>query len=383
MTPFSRRRWLAEASLLATLPHLLWSLEADEELVDFADADRFKVEIQPSHPRVKAFDLRTLANPIPPTEDFFVFHQTTVPEIDPLTWKLTVGGALEKPVTLTLPDLSRRPQQDLEFAIECSGNMPRPDTLNGQIGNARWRGINLASLLNACGLKADAREVVFFAADHIYDAAGKPVRPYGRSVFIQDALHEDAILATEMNGRPLSPEHGFPVRLILPGWYGMAQVKWLTRIEVIDRRYEGLQMSRNYHTFHALESGGDPLIMETSISRTRLKSVVARVSRRRRSAAWSYRVGGIAWGGTTPIDRVEIKVDSGAWQPTRLERRGKYAWQPWSFDWGTVQPGPHTLTSRAIDRDGRLQPTSAELTEAIRSARENHAQWERSIVIPA
>ena len=187
-----------------------------------------------------------------------------------------------------------------------------------------------------------------------------------------------------MNGQPLPPDHGFPLRLILPGWYGMAQIKWLTRIELIDRRYEGPHMSRNYHTLHVLPRADQgPIVTETSISRTRLKSVLARVTRRRRGEAWEYRLAGAAWGGGSEIERVEVRVDQGPWRKARIdERRGLHAWLMWSFDWSDARPGRHTLTSRAVDTGGRVQPSPAEWASAIKSARENNSQWEREIEIP-
>lgn len=387
MKPISRRRWLAEALALASLPRALAAAPGGEEFVDFSDYGDFTVELQAANPRVKFYDLRRLADPITPTAEFFVFHQTGLPEIDLRTWRLEVGGCVERPAAFTREELLRRfgPEREVEFTLECSGNLPRSHTMNGQVGNARWAGVSLAEVLRHCGIKPEAREVVFFGADQVRDSAGVAYGPHGRSVFVQDALEADAILATKMNGRPLPPEHGFPLRVILPGWYGMTQIKWLTRIELMDRRYEGPHMSRNYHTLHVLPgTSPEAIVAETSISRTRLKSVVARVTRRRRDGAWAYRVAGAAWGGPAPIERVEVSVDRGPWREARIEeRRGRYAWLLWTFDWEGARPGRHTLCSRAIDAVGRTQPSADEWSGTIRSARENNSQWEREIVLPA
>lgn len=386
MKSFTRRRWLMEALAVAAMPAVLKAMEPGEELIAFLDYNEFKSDRQAANPRVKCYDLRHLHEPVTPNAEFFVFHQTTVPAVEIDRWRLEIGGFVEQPASFTLAELAgvAGPSQEIEFTLECAGNLPRPEIMNGQIGHARWSGYNLAKLLNASRLKPEAREVVFFGADQVRDSAGVAYGPHGRSVFVQDALNSDAILATHMNGEPLPPEHGFPLRLILPGWYGMAQIKWLSRIEVMDRRYEGPHMSRNYHTLHVLPAKGEaPIVAETSISKTRLKSVVARVTRRRRDSIYLYKVSGAAWGGALPIERVELKVDDGAWFPVRIEaRRGKYGWLMWSHELTDLRPGRHTLISRAIDSRGAIQPSVNEWSSAIRSARENNAQWERIIEIP-
>ena len=335
---------------------------------------------------MKCFDLRRLRGPLTPTGEFFVFHQTTAPRVDLSTWRLDVAGLVERSVTFGMAELARiaGEKREFEFTLECAGNLPRPEIMNGQVGNARWSGFSLAAVLRHCGVKAEAREAVFFGADQVRDSAGVAHGPHARSVFVQDVLESDALLATHMNGEPLPVEHGFPLRLILPGWYGMAQIKWLTRIEFIDRRYEGPHMSRNYHTLHVLPAaGGEPIVLETSISKTRLKSVIARVTRRRLGPGWSYRVAGAAWGGAVPIERVEVSVDRGAWRPAQIdERRGQHAWVLWSLPALELPSGRHTLTSRAIDARGTVQPSPDVWLQGIRSARENHSQWERVIEIP-
>lgn len=387
MKRITRRRWLIDALALAGLPGALHALESGEEVIEFTDYKDFQIDRQAANPRVKCYDLRRLREPITPNEEFFVFHQTSVPSIDLANWKLEIGGFVEHPASYAMAELARvaGPVRELEFTLECSGNLPRPEIMNGQVGNARWSGFSLATVLKECGVKQDAREAVFFGADQVRDSAGVAFGPHARSVFVQDVLNSDALLATHMNGAPLPAEHGFPLRLILPGWYGMAQIKWLSRIEFIDRRYEGPHMSRNYHTLHALPSAGqNPIVLETSISKTRLKSVVARVTRRRRNGAWTYRVFGAAWGGALPIRNVEIQVDGGGWRAAQIEeRRGTHAWLLWSFDAGELSSGRHTLSSRAVDEGGQVQPSADEWRSDIKSARENNSQWERVVEVPA
>jgi DMSO/TMAO reductase YedYZ molybdopterin-dependent catalytic subunit len=206
--------------------------------------------------------------------------------------------------------------------------------------------------------------------------------PHGWSLFVQDALATENLLAFAMNGAPLAPEHGFPLRLILPGWYGMAQVKWLTRIEVIDRRYEGRHMARNYQSLRAVKSPEGMLWLDSSIARNQLKSVIARVTRRRAANRFEYKVAGAAWGGRARINRVEIQVDKGPWRTATItERNGDAAWLLWSFDWNDATPGAHTLVCRATNAHGEVQPTQEELREKLISNREDNSQWPRSVVI--
>src|SRR5205085_5441701 len=182
--------------------------------------------------------------------------------------------------------------------------------------------------------------------------------PHGRSIYAQDAQSPENLLAFRMNGQPLAAEHGFPLRLILPGWYGMAQVKWLTRIEVIDRRYEGRHMARNYQSLRAANTPEGTLWLDTSISRNNLKSVIARVTRRRAGGRFDYRIAGAAWGGTSKIETVEVQVNGGPWRPARIEERnGDSAWLLLSLDWRDAAPGSHVLVSRAANSGGETQPT--------------------------
>jgi DMSO/TMAO reductase YedYZ molybdopterin-dependent catalytic subunit len=372
---------LNRRELLAGLASLLvFQGSEGEELVPFTDLANFKAENHAALPRVKFFDLRRLTSWRTPADEFFVFHQTNTPIVDAAQWRLRIDGFVERPKTLTLAEIQQRPdKRDLGVTIECSGNTPRI-AANGQVSNGMWSGVGLASLLKECGVKPEAREVAFFGIDLEKERADGPDVPHGRSIYIQDALDPNVMLAYALNGAPLPPDHGFPLRLIVPGWYGMTQIKWLTRIEVLDRRYEGAHMARNYHTLR-----DDGMLVETSISKNHLKSVVARATRRKdASGKYAYRIAGAAWGGPLPLKSLEVRVDSGPWRPATLgERHGDYAWTLWSLDWSDATPGPHSLVSRAVDTEGNVQPTEAEWQKDIRTVRENNSQWVRSITIPA
>lgn len=371
------------------IPERLWALQAGDELVEFSDyTDDFKIEAQPSNPRVRCFDLRRLTTWATPNDEFYTFHQTETMRVDPAAFRLRIGGLVDRPVELTLEQLKvRRDTREEAVTLECSGNSPRPQRMNGLVSNGVWSGVGLASILKECGIKPDAREVVFLGLDMEREKKWQArnqeyVAPHGRSMYVQDALNPEALLAFSLNGQPLPAEQGFPLRLILPGWYGMTQVKWLSRIEVIDRRYEGQHMARNYLSLRAIETPDGPIWLDMSISRTNMKSAVARVTRRRNGARWQYRIAGAAWGGQTPIDAIEVQIDDGAWQKATIdERRGKYAWMLWSITTSDLTPGTHTLVSRAIDAHGRRQATADERSRTVASGREEFSLWSREIRI--
>jgi DMSO/TMAO reductase YedYZ molybdopterin-dependent catalytic subunit len=361
-----------------------------EELVDFADysAD-FRIEAQERDPRVKVFDLRRLTEWTTSASEFFTFHQTAQPApVHLRDWRLRISGCVDRPVALTFEDLQRRPLTEVAATIECAGNNRQPPLMNGLVSNGVWRGPALAPLLRSCGVQPEAREVVFFGADtereRKWPAAGQEFEaPHGRSLFVQDALDGGAILAIQLNGEALPPEHGYPLRLIVPGWYGMAHVKWLSGIAVLDRRYEGRHMARNYHAVRRSSGDGEALVLETSITRNRLKSVVARVTRRPSPDGFAYAISGAAWGGRNSIERVEVRIDSGPWLPAEIYEKGSPdAWSLWRVPWLNTRPGSHTIVSRAIDSRGAVQPDRAELARTQFSAREDHSQWPRRITIP-
>jgi DMSO/TMAO reductase YedYZ molybdopterin-dependent catalytic subunit len=382
----SRRRFLYGS---AALPFSELALAADEKLVPFTDyTAAFSVEAQAGNPRVKCFDLRRLTSWATPSDEFFTFHQTQTAAVEPKSWRLRVGGLVERAHEFSLDDLlGRRDRRDVSMTLECSGNSGNPRIMNGLVSNAVWSGVSLAAILNQCGIKSDAREVVFLGADSEQEkkweaANAEFTSPHGWSIFVQDALAPEALLAFAMNGKPLTADQGFPLRLILPGWYGMAQVKWLTRIEVVDRRYEGRHMARNYQSLRALKTPQGIAWLDTSISRNNLKSVIARVTRRRVGERFEHKIAGAAWGGPVRIDKVEVQLDRGPWRPAQIDyRNGDFAWLLWSLDWKDAEPGQHVLVSRVTNSRGEIQPTQEELRTRLISNREDSSQWARSVVI--
>jgi DMSO/TMAO reductase YedYZ molybdopterin-dependent catalytic subunit len=288
-----------------------------------------------------------------PTDQFFTIKHFGQPVIDEAAWRLEIGGLVSRPLALTLGEIRARPRQEVAFTLECSGNHGLP-FFNGGVGNAVWAGAPLAPLLAEAGLLDWATEVVFWGADlGTAEVAGQPVtEQFARSLSRADALDPRLLLCYEMNGEPLPAAHGAPVRLIAPGWYGVANVKWLTRIEALATRYQGRFMARDYVTRREEQRGGQTVSRYTSVGRSRLKSAPAKVTRN----DGQYRIVGAAWG--APIARVEAQIDGGPWQAASLQEGAgtEFAWALWSLDWATPAPGEHAIASRAIDIFGAVQP---------------------------
>ena len=294
---------------------------------------------------------------VTPNEKFFTVNhygmQTITAREAAQGWRLALDGLVQRPLALTLAALMARPRQEVAFTLECSGNHGFP-WFTGGIGNARWAGTPLAPLLQEAGVLDGAKDVVFWGADTGPDAVrgAQVTERFARSLAVADALDPQILLCYEMNGAPLPHFHGFPLRLLAPGWYGVANVKWLQRIEVLGTRYEGRFMGRDYVTMREEQRDGATTVRFTSVGRTLLKSAPAKVIRRGNQ----YRIMGAAWG--APIGRVEVQIDGGPWTAATLEEGagGAVAWTLWSVEWGRPAAGEHTVTSRAIATDGRIQP---------------------------
>ena len=313
-----------------------------------------------------------LASWITPNDKFFFVSHFNQPVIDAAQWKLEIDGLVTNPISLTLADLKARPQQETIFTFECSGNHGFPNFV-GAVGNAKWAGTSLAALLQEAGVKDDGIEVVFWGTDAGDIALKDDIRDvnmhqnFARSMSLADAMNPNNILCYEMNGEALPAKHGFPLRLIAPGWYGIANVKWLKRIEIRDRRFMSLLMGRNYVTIREEDHNGETVWAETSVGRARLKSVPARVTQ----SEGGYRISGVAWG--APIAKVEVRIDDGDWQPATFDdsEMAEFAWRIWYLDWASPAPGEHQVTSRAIAQSGQVQPAMDDPWIA-----KKHTYWE-------
>lgn len=306
---------------------------------------------------------------VTPNDKFFSIAHFDRPVIDESTWKLEIGGSVKKPTALTLADIKARTRQEVTFTVECSGNTGLP-FFNGGIGNARWAGTPLAPILMEVGVLDSGIEVVFWGTDKGEIKRADDVKftqNFARSMSLADALDPKNILCYEMNGTALPADNGFPLRLIAPGWYGIANVKWLKRIEVRDQRFVNQFMGRDYVTLREEEHNGETVWMETSVGRARLKSAPARVTH----IGNDYRIVGAAWG--APIERVDVKIDDGPWMPATIDETEKadFAWKIWSVDWPKPSAGEHTVTSRAVSTGGQVQPAMDDPVIA-----KKHTYWE-------
>lgn len=309
---------------------------------------------------------------ITPNDKFFSIAHFDRPKIDASTWKLEIDGLVEKPMTMSLDAIKQRPRQEVTFTVECSGNTGLP-FFDGGIGNARWAGTPLGAILEEAGVKSSGIEVVFWGTDVGDIEFGDKSRDvkmhqhFARSMSLADAMDPGNLLCYEMNGAELPPDNGFPLRLIAPGWYGIANVKWLKRIEVRDRRFMSKLMARDYVTIREEDHDGETVWAETSVGRALLKSAPARVTH----TEAGYRISGAAWG--APIARVEVSIDGGPWLPTAIDttEEAEFAWTMWYLDWDTPAAGEHTVSSRATDTAGNVQPAMDDPRIA-----KKHTYWE-------
>jgi DMSO/TMAO reductase YedYZ molybdopterin-dependent catalytic subunit len=366
----------AAALALSQFPLAAFGFKDSEDpgtLVPFLD----RLPATPNRPMIQ---WEQLTDWITPKENFFSVSHYGAGKIDLATWRLEISGLVNKPKSFSLDEIKARRRKKIVATLECSGNGSSPSFM-GAVGNATWTGTSLASLLRECGLRKEGIEVVFFGADEKSEKIKEHdyLQNFARSLSVPDALQDKTILAYEMNGEPLEPGHGFPLRLIVPGWYGVAWVKWLQRIEILDRRFMGRFMARDYVTIRGEERPDCTVWRETSVTRLNIKSVVARVVRR---TDGTLRITGAAWTDGTPLRAVELKIDSGPWLKTKLDQKqhAKFGWTFWNFDWKNPEAGEHTLVSRATDQTGTVQPTADDpLIKSKKTYYEANQQYPRKI----
>ena len=296
--------------------------------------------------------------PITARESFFHLSHHDVPRIDVNDWSLSFAGRLGRRASLHLEELARLKKTELTVCMECAGN--GGVGMHGLVGNAVWGGVRLSTILEELAVRPEAREVVFWGADGAEERLRGNRYPsrFARSLPVADALDENVLLAYEMNGEPLAPEHGFPLRLIVPGWYGIAHVKWLTRVEVIDYRFMGWFMAKDYVTVRGERRGESIVHRATSVGRARLKSIITRVARPVAGARDSLAIHGFAWSDGTGVAAVEVRIDDGPFVSAELEPpETRFAWTPFHVRWRDATKGRHRLVSRARDAEGRRQPS--------------------------
>jgi sulfane dehydrogenase subunit SoxC len=315
--------------------------------------------------------LEALRYDITPAGLHYLLIHYDIPDVEADAWRLEVDGSVVAPLALSLQDLRARPAVSLAVTLECAGNgraliephVQSQPWLVEAIGTAEWRGTPLRGVLEDAGLGEDVVEVVFTGLDHGLDHGVE--QDYQRSLPLGEAMREDVLLAYEMNGSPLPAQHGFPLRLVVPGWYGMAHVKWLRSITAVARPFEGYQMRDTYRMWTA--SDGDDA-SGVAVERIQPRSLVRPpgfpdfFSRARIVDRGPVRLEGRAWSGLGVVERVEVSIDDGSsWANAALGAlpSSAYAWRAWSFDW-QAEPGDHVLRCRATDATGATQPASVD-----------------------
>jgi DMSO/TMAO reductase YedYZ molybdopterin-dependent catalytic subunit len=317
--------------------------------------------------RNHALPLEALRHELTPVGLHYLLIHFDIPHVDAAAWRLELGGRVARPLTLSLAELQARPARTLAVTLECAGNgrsllAPRPLSqpwVQEAIGTAEWTGTPLAPLLEEAGLDAGAAEVVFTGLDR--GIQGGDEHDYARSLPLAEALRDDVLLAWAVNGVPLPPQHGFPLRLVVPGWYGMTHVKWLRSIEVVDAPFDGWQQAVAYHLRGSDEERGEPVTRILPRALLVPPGIPDFLTRTRFVEPGPCVVEGRAWSGWAPIERVEVSADGGrAWADAEVGAQlSPHAWAGWSFAWD-AEPGEHELCCRATDASGRTQPLEAE-----------------------
>lgn len=305
---------------------------------------------------------------VTPIEQFFVRSHHYTPKVDLASWRLAVEGEVGRTLSLSMDDLRKLPRVELVSVIECAGNgrsLYEPSIIglqweHGGVGNGRWAGVRLADVLKQAGLKPTARHILFDGADVPVGTMPK----FQRTVPTAKALHPDTLLAYEMNGQALPVSHGFPLRLVVPGWGGDCWTKWVTRIQALDRDFEGFFMATGYrHPGKAVVPGTavDPKLMKP-VESLHIKSVIAAPLEGAVLGTGPVTISGAAWSGDSPVASVEVSTDRGrTWKPARLSAAlSRYSWRTFQLAWTPPEQGHYVLMARARDAAGNTQPFAPE-----------------------
>ena len=290
---------------------------------------------------------------IMPSARFYVRNHFQIPRLDPASWRLRVGGLVERPLSLSLAHLRAMPSASVIVTLECAGNgraglepsVPGEQWGLGAVSTAEWAGVPLTEVLDRAGVRAAAREVVFRGADSgQVDGRDDPVR-FERSMSVEQLGRAGALLAYAMNGEELPARHGQPLRLVVPGWYAVGSVKWLTEIALTDRPFHGYFQAERYHI------GGDRLTVQ------RVRSLIIEPAPGHMTEPGDLMIRGVAWSGLAPIAKVEVSIDNAPWQPATLVGDCRlHGWQWWELPVRLTGPDDVTIRARATDQAGRTQP---------------------------
>jgi DMSO/TMAO reductase YedYZ molybdopterin-dependent catalytic subunit len=333
-----------------------------------ADREGISLEELALAARNHAMPFEALRYDVTPVGLHYLLIHYDIPEVDATSFRLSIGGHVETPLDLTLDALRAMPSTTMAVTMECAGNGralldPRPVSqpwLLGAVGNAEWTGVLVRDVLAGAGVREGAVEVLFTAVDR--GVEGDVEQVYERSLPLEEAMREDVLLAFEMNGQALSPQHGFPLRLLVPGWYGMTSVKWLERITVLSEPFRGYQNARGYRMRRDPDEVGEPVTRIFPRSLMVPPGFPVFESRSRVADAGDHGIIGRAWSGFGRIERVAFSDDDGeTWADADLgpEPASAFGWRAWSFLW-RAEPGEHVLCCRATDATGATQPLEPE-----------------------
>jgi DMSO/TMAO reductase YedYZ molybdopterin-dependent catalytic subunit len=299
---------------------------------------------------------------VTPNKWFFVRSHYETPEINISNWRLAIGGCVERHFALTWDELEAMPRRSVFATMECAGNgrsflKPHVEGVQwtaGAVGHAEWSGVPLRYVLERAMLKRDAKEIVFFGADAGIEHGADSPQPFARSLPLDKALHPDTLLATRMNGELLEPSHGYPLRLVAPGWYGVASVKWLARVDAVTEPFRGYYQTTKYTIQHHTGGGTRTDI----VGPMPVKSEILRPVEGDVLGVGGNRVFGMAWAGEHAVAAVEVSVDGGvSWQRAELQGiRAPYSWTAWEYLWEPAGPGQYSIMSRAVSTSGEVQP---------------------------
>jgi DMSO/TMAO reductase YedYZ molybdopterin-dependent catalytic subunit len=300
-----------------------------------------------------------------PNAHFYVRNHFQIPKLDPSRWRLNVGGLVERPLSLGLQDLKKMRSHTLVVTLECAGNgrsLLEPPIEGekwnlGAVSTAEWTGVPLAEVLERAGIKAGASEVLFRGVDRgMVPGRTGPIH-FERSLSLNDASASEILLAYAMNGEPLPIQHGYPLRVIVPGWYAVTSVKWLTEIEVIDKPFTGHYQSDVY--FYEWKREGQ--VVREPVTLQRVRSLITEPGANHEVERGELAIRGVAWSGAAPIARVELSIANGPWEEARLVgERSRHSWQWWELITRIDTAGAITIRARASDLAGRTQPEQPE-----------------------
>ncbi|MDR6879830.1 sulfite oxidase [Bacillus sp. 3255] len=316
-------------------------------------------------PEVQEFPMLALSDQVTPQQLFFIHNHFKYPsQVNIRAWQLHIGGCVDRPYSLRYEDLLRMPQVTMPVTLECAGDQRsffQPKTRGeqwtlGGISHAYWSGVRLSEVLRAARIRSQGVEVTFAGMDRGFRTDRPGEFAYVRSLPLETAMNPDILIALYMNGQPLPFKHGYPARMIVPGWYGMASVKWLNRIEVIDHRFDGPFQVSDY-----VYDRGDDRPREP-VTKIRPHAVIARPADQEVLPQGEHWIAGMAISGDGPVVRVEVSVDNGlTWIPASwLDPPERYAWRRWAYRWNVTESGSYDVKARVWDDAGNSQPVQAD-----------------------